>query len=80
MIQEQPGAVLAIARRLSGTRPAMPPPLSFRLDVANAHALLRHDEKAVGILRQLRDDRPQWFPRQRYAPTSSPRSSITVAH
>jgi hypothetical protein len=67
MIQEQPEAVLAIACRLSGTRTAMPPPLSFRLDVANAHALLRHDEKAVGILRQLRDDRPQWFPRQRYA-------------
>jgi len=67
MIQEQPEAVLAIARQLSGARRPKPPPLSFRLDVANAHALLRHDEKAVGILRQLRDERPQWFPRQRYA-------------
>jgi len=70
MIQEQPEGVLAIARRLSGARPAMPlgrfAP-SFHLDVAYAHALLRHDDQAVAVLRQLRDDRPQWFPRQRYA-------------
>jgi hypothetical protein len=61
---------LAIARRLSGARPVtqlgkFAP--SFQLDVAYAHALLRHDDQAVATLRQLRDDRPQWFPRQRYA-------------
>ncbi|MGH3193114.1 MAG: helix-turn-helix domain-containing protein [Streptosporangiaceae bacterium] len=70
MIQEHPEVVLAIGRRLSGARPAMPVPRiapSFRLDVAHAHTLLRHDEQAVAVLRQLRDDRPQWFPRQRYA-------------
>ena len=70
IIQEQPEGVLAIARRLSGARPVtqlgkFAP--SFQLDVAYAHALLRHDDQAVATLRQLRDDRPQWFPRQRYA-------------
>jgi transcriptional regulator with XRE-family HTH domain len=70
IIREQPEAVLSIARRLSGARPAMPVPRSapsFLLDVAHAHVLLRHDEQAVAVLRNLRDDRPQWFPRQRYA-------------
>jgi hypothetical protein len=70
MIRDQPEGVLSIARRLSGARPAISlgrfAP-SFRLDVAYAHALLRHDDQTVAVLRQLRDDRPQWFPRQRYA-------------
>ncbi len=70
IIREQPEGVLSIARRLSRARPAMPlgrfAP-SFRLDVAYAHTLLRHDDQAVAVLRRLRDDRPQWFPRQRYA-------------
>jgi len=70
IIRDRPEAVLSIARRLPGARPAMPIPKSapsFLLDVAHAYALLRHDDQAVAILRQLRDDRPQWFPRQRYA-------------
>jgi transcriptional regulator with XRE-family HTH domain len=70
IIREQPEAVLSIASRLSGARPAMPVPRSapsFLLDVAYAHVLLRHDDQAVAVLRHLRDDRPQWFPRQRYA-------------
>jgi transcriptional regulator with XRE-family HTH domain len=70
MIREQPEGVLSIARRLSGARSARPVGRfapSFRLDVAYAHALLRHDDQAVAVLRQLRDDRPQWFPHQRYA-------------
>ncbi len=70
MIREQPEGVLSIARRLPGARPATPPRRvapSFWLDVAHAHALLRHDDQAIAVLRQLRDDRPQWFPRQRYA-------------
>lgn len=70
IIREQPEAVLSIARRLASARPAMPVPRSapsFLLDVAHAHALLRHDDQAVAVLRQLRDERPQWFPRQRYA-------------
>jgi hypothetical protein len=70
IIREQPEAVLSIASRLPGARPAMPVPRSapsFLLDVAYAHVLLRHDDHAVAVLRQLHDDRPQWFPRQRYA-------------
>jgi hypothetical protein len=70
IIRERPEAVLSIARRLPDARPAMPIPRSapsFLLDVAHAHALLRHDDQAVAVLQQLRDDRPQWFPRQRYA-------------
>jgi transcriptional regulator with XRE-family HTH domain len=70
MIRDKPETVLAIGRRLSGARPAIPLARfapSFRLDIAYAHALLRHDDQAVAVLRELRRDRPQWFPRQRYA-------------
>lgn len=70
MILEQPERVLTIGERLAGTRPAMPLPRfapSFRLDIAHAHAMLHHDDDAVQVLQELRADRPQWFPRQRYA-------------
>jgi transcriptional regulator with XRE-family HTH domain len=70
MIQDRPDAVLSIARRLRRSRPAIPLSVSapsFSLDIACAHAMLRNDEKAVAVLRQLRDSRPEWFPRQRYA-------------
>jgi transcriptional regulator with XRE-family HTH domain len=70
MIRDRPEAVLAIGRRLAGTRPAIPLSRfapSFRLDIAHAHALLRQDDQAVAILQELRRSRPQWFPRQRYA-------------
>ena len=70
MIQDRPEAVLAVADRLRATRPESPlwgGAWSFYLDVACAHATLRQDDQAVAVLRRLRDDRPQWFPRQRYA-------------
>jgi transcriptional regulator with XRE-family HTH domain len=70
MIQDRPDAVLSIAERLRATRadsPLWSGAWSFLLDVACAHATLRQDEQAVAVLRRLRDDRPQWFPRQRYA-------------
>jgi transcriptional regulator with XRE-family HTH domain len=70
MIQDKPDAVLSIAERLRATRadsPLWSGAWSFLLDVACAHATLRQDEQAVAVLRRLRDDRPQWFPRQRYA-------------
>jgi transcriptional regulator with XRE-family HTH domain len=70
MIQDKPDAVLAVAERLRATRadsPLWSGAWSFMLDVACAHATLRQDEQAVAILRRLRHDRPQWFPRQRYA-------------
>ena len=70
MIRDRPETVLTIGRRLAGARPAMPLSRfapSFRLDIAHAHALLRHDDQAVAVLQDLRRSRPQWFPRQRYA-------------
>jgi transcriptional regulator with XRE-family HTH domain len=70
MILEQPERVLAIGRRLAGTRPAMPLPRfapSFQLDIAHAHAMLHNDDDAVAVLQELRAARPQWLPRQRYA-------------
>lgn len=70
MIQDKPDAVLSIAERLGATRadsPIWSGAWSFLLDVACAHAALRQDEQAVAVLRRLRDDRPEWFPRQRYA-------------
>lgn len=70
MIQDKPDAVLSIAERLGADRadsPLWSGAWSFMLDVACAHATLRHDEEAVAILLRLRAERPQWFPRQRYA-------------
>jgi transcriptional regulator with XRE-family HTH domain len=70
MIQDRPDAVLSIAERLGATRADSPlwhGAWSFMLDVACAHATLRQDEQAVAVLRRLRYDWPQWFPRQRYA-------------
>jgi transcriptional regulator with XRE-family HTH domain len=65
MIQDRPERVLAITRRLDARR--LPNTPAYRLDVANAHASLRHDSEAVAVLQELRRTRPQWFPQQRYA-------------
>jgi transcriptional regulator with XRE-family HTH domain len=68
MIQDRPGVTLAIAREVEGAR--MPVPRiapSHKLDVAAAHAALRQDNEAVGVLQDLRRTRPQWLPQQRYA-------------
>ncbi len=70
MIQDKPDAVLSIAERLRATRadsPLWSGAWSFLLDVACAHATLRQDEQAIAVLARLRNERPQWFPRQRYA-------------
>jgi hypothetical protein len=68
MISDRPAEVLAIARQLGESR--MPVPRyapSHRLDVAAAHAALRQDTEAIGVLTDLRRTRPEWLPRQRYA-------------
>jgi hypothetical protein len=68
MISDRPGVTLAIAREIEGSW--MPVPRyapSHRLDVAAAHAALRQDSEAVGVLQALRRMRPQWLPQQRYA-------------
>jgi transcriptional regulator with XRE-family HTH domain len=67
-IEDQPAVTLTIAAQLEGAR--MPVPRyapSHRLDVAHAHMALRQYPEAVTVLRQLRHQRPQWLPHQRYA-------------
>ena len=65
-IEGRPEPVLAISRRLEGTRVMRFAP-SCRLDVAQAHAMLRHDQEAVGVLQELRAERPEWLAHQRHA-------------
>jgi len=70
MIADRPEVVLTIGHRLESASAAVPVlrhSPSLRLDVANAHATLREYAEAVGVLQQLRRDRPQWLPQQRYA-------------
>lgn len=67
-IQDKPKTTLAIAAQIEGAK--MPVPRyapSHRLDVANAHVALRQYPEAVGMLQQMRRERPQWLPQQRYA-------------
>jgi hypothetical protein len=67
-IQDRPKTALAIAAHIQGAK--MPVPRyapSHRLDVASAHAALRQYPEAIGILQQMRRERPQWLPKQRYA-------------
>jgi transcriptional regulator with XRE-family HTH domain len=67
-IQDKPKTTLAIAAHIEGAK--MPVPRyapSHRLDVAHAHVALRQYPEAVGMLQQMRRERPQWLPQQRYA-------------
>jgi transcriptional regulator with XRE-family HTH domain len=41
--------------------------LRHQLDVANAHAMLRHDTQAFSIMQQIRQTAPEWLVQQRYA-------------
>jgi transcriptional regulator with XRE-family HTH domain len=66
LIAGRPEAVLEIGGRLDGARTIRYTP-SHRLDVAQAHAMLRHDAEAVGVLQELRAQRPQWLAHQRHA-------------
>jgi transcriptional regulator with XRE-family HTH domain len=68
MIQDRPGVTLAIAREVESARTTVPRVApSHKLDVAAAHAALRQDNEAIGVLQDLRRIRPQWLPQQRYA-------------
>ncbi len=67
-IQDNPQATLDIASRLTRARlPVRRYAPSHRLDVAQAHVTLRQYPEAVSVLQQLRQERPQWLPRQRHA-------------
>jgi len=68
MIGDRPGATLAIARELAGSRVPVPRYApSHKLDVAAAHTALRQYPEAIGVLTQLRQSRPEWLRQQRYA-------------
>jgi hypothetical protein len=41
--------------------------LRHRLDVACAHAVTRHPDRAVRVLTELRGAAPEWLVQQRYA-------------
>jgi transcriptional regulator with XRE-family HTH domain len=67
-IEDQPATALTIAASIQGA--TMPVPKyapSHKLDVAHAHMALRHYPEAIAVLQQLRHQRPQWLPHQRYA-------------
>jgi transcriptional regulator with XRE-family HTH domain len=66
-IQDNPQATLDIATRLTARLPVRKYAPSHRLDVAQAHVTLRQYPEAVGVLQQLRHERPEWLPRQRHA-------------
>jgi transcriptional regulator with XRE-family HTH domain len=68
-ITRRPDKVLEIAR---GIPPGVVHPSSasrcrHRLDVANALVMLRRYPEAVGVMRSLRDEVPEWLVQQRYA-------------
>lgn len=64
VIRDRPERTLAIGRRL---KPQARRYARHRLDVAAAHVALRQYPEAVTVLQELRRDRPQWLPQQRYA-------------
>jgi hypothetical protein len=64
LILDRPDKTLAIGRRLA---PQSRRHARHRLDVAAAHAAMRHYPEAVGVLEELRRAQPQWLPQQRYA-------------
>jgi transcriptional regulator with XRE-family HTH domain len=67
-ILNNPRETLDIARMLTtGGLPVRRYAPSHRLDVAQAHVTLRHYPEAIGVLQQLRRERPEWLPRQRHA-------------
>jgi hypothetical protein len=67
-IQGNPQETLDIARKLTMARlPVRKYAPSHRLDVSQAYATLRQYPEAVRVLQQLRQERPEWLPQQRYA-------------
>jgi transcriptional regulator with XRE-family HTH domain len=69
VIARRPERVLEIAKTMPATVlfPASASRSRHRLDVANALVMLRRYPEAVGVLRHLRDDVPEWLVQQRYA-------------
>lgn len=75
-IEHQPDRVLAIAETIPGMAASIPGGVlhpaaasrrRHRLDVANAYVMLRRHPEALGILRELHAEAPEWLVQQRYA-------------
>lgn len=67
-ITGRPDLTLGIGARVDGRR--YPMPRNFRrhrLDVAHALATTRQGDKAIGVLREIRAQAPEWLAEQRYA-------------
>jgi transcriptional regulator with XRE-family HTH domain len=69
VLTEHPDQALAIARDLppSPLHPLSASRCRHRLDVANAHVMLRDYDKAIGTFQGLQEDVPEWLAQQRYA-------------
>jgi transcriptional regulator with XRE-family HTH domain len=68
LIEEHPDVVLRIGQRLEGQRfPLIETWNRHRLDVAQAHVLLREHGKAVQVLADIRRTAPEWLAQQQYA-------------
>lgn len=68
VIEEHPEAALSIGRRLQGQRfPLAETWNRHRLDVAQAHVLVREYAEAVDVLEEIRQRAPEWLVQQRYA-------------
>lgn len=68
VIEEHPEIVLRIGRRLEGQRfPLAETWNRHRLDVAQAHVLVREYVEAVDVLMGIRQAAPEWLVQQRYA-------------
>jgi transcriptional regulator with XRE-family HTH domain len=67
-IQDNPQEALDIAWQLTQLKlPVRKYAPSHRLDVAQAHVMLRQYPEAISVLQQLRKERPEWLPQQRHA-------------
>jgi transcriptional regulator with XRE-family HTH domain len=68
VIEEHPETALRIGRRLEGQRfPLAETWNRHRLDVAQAHVLVREHAEAVEVLQEIRQAAPEWLVQQRYA-------------
>jgi transcriptional regulator with XRE-family HTH domain len=68
LIDEHPEVALRIGQRLEGERFPLPETWNrHRLDVAQAHVLIREYPEAVAVLADIRRTAPEWFAQQQYA-------------
>lgn len=66
LVARRPDRVLRLSARLADAGDAVFMRRHL-LDVAQAHAMLRHPNEAMGILGQLREETPEWLRHQRMA-------------